>query len=59
MDRSRVRRRLVSHITRGAESAPSAQSLREFHARGGTREEIEGALRIMPFVSHPARQLAY
>ncbi|KAI0048259.1 hypothetical protein FA95DRAFT_1539953 [Auriscalpium vulgare] len=29
-----------------------AQSLRELHARGGTREEIEGALRIMPF--HPA-----
>ncbi|KAI0268767.1 phosphatase phospho-type [Gloeopeniophorella convolvens] len=29
-----------------------AQSLRELHARGGTREQIEGALRVMPF--HPA-----
>jgi len=29
-----------------------AQSLKEFHARGGTREQIENALRIMPF--HPA-----
>ncbi|KDQ57794.1 hypothetical protein JAAARDRAFT_178264 [Jaapia argillacea MUCL 33604] len=29
-----------------------AQSLREFHARGGKREDIENALRIMPF--HPA-----
>ncbi|KAI0063717.1 hypothetical protein BV25DRAFT_1801925 [Artomyces pyxidatus] len=29
-----------------------AQSLRELHARGGTREQIEGALKIMPF--HPA-----
>jgi len=29
-----------------------AQSLREFHARGGKREQIEEALRIMPF--HPA-----
>jgi len=28
-----------------------AQSLKEFHARGGTREQIENALRIMPF--HP------
>ncbi|KIP08402.1 hypothetical protein PHLGIDRAFT_127025 [Phlebiopsis gigantea 11061_1 CR5-6] len=33
-----------------------AQSLREFHARGGTREEIEGALKIMPF--HPAMKRA-
>jgi len=29
-----------------------ARSLRELHERGGTREDIEGALRIMPF--HPA-----
>jgi len=29
-----------------------AQGLRELHERGGTREDIEGALRIMPF--HPA-----
>jgi len=29
-----------------------AQSLKEFHARGGTREQIENALKIMPF--HPA-----
>ncbi|ETW80594.1 hypothetical protein HETIRDRAFT_418592 [Heterobasidion irregulare TC 32-1] len=29
-----------------------AQSLRELHERGGTREDIEGALKIMPF--HPA-----
>jgi len=29
-----------------------AQSLRELHEQGHTREEIEGALRIMPF--HPA-----
>lgn len=27
-----------------------AQSLREAHAKGITREEIEGALKIMPFV---------
>jgi len=29
-----------------------AQSLREFHERGGTRDQIESALKIMPF--HPA-----
>jgi len=29
-----------------------AQTLQEFHARGGTREQIESALKIMPF--HPA-----
>ncbi|THG98401.1 hypothetical protein EW026_g3773 [Hermanssonia centrifuga] len=29
-----------------------AMSLRELHAKGGTREQIEGALKIMPF--HPA-----
>ncbi|TFY71949.1 hypothetical protein EVG20_g1058 [Dentipellis fragilis] len=29
-----------------------AQSLRELHARGHTREDIEGALKVMPF--HPA-----
>ncbi|TFL01568.1 phosphatase phospho-type [Pterulicium gracile] len=29
-----------------------AQSLRELHGRGGTRQQIEDALRIMPF--HPA-----
>ncbi|KAJ3550101.1 hypothetical protein NM688_g5110 [Phlebia brevispora] len=29
-----------------------AATLREFHSRGGTREQIEGALKIMPF--HPA-----
>lgn len=29
-----------------------ASSLRELHARGGTREQIENALKIMPF--HPA-----
>ncbi|KAI0082062.1 hypothetical protein K474DRAFT_1655996 [Panus rudis PR-1116 ss-1] len=29
-----------------------ASSLRELHGRGGTREQIEGALKIMPF--HPA-----
>ena len=28
----------------------SAQSLREVHAEGKTREEIENALRVMPFV---------
>ena len=28
----------------------SAQSLRELHERGGRREDIEGALKIMPFV---------
>ncbi|GJE95496.1 phosphatase phospho-type [Phanerochaete sordida] len=33
-----------------------AQSLQEYHARGGTREEIEGALKIMPF--HPAMKRA-
>ncbi|KAI0768371.1 phosphatase phospho-type [Irpex lacteus] len=33
-----------------------AQSLRELHARGGTREDIEGALKIMPF--HPAMKRA-
>jgi hypothetical protein len=32
----------------------SAQGLRELHERGGTREDIEGALRIMPFASSPA-----
>jgi hypothetical protein len=29
----------------------SAQGLRELHERGRTREDIEGALRIMPFAS--------
>ncbi|THH12103.1 hypothetical protein EW146_g7815 [Bondarzewia mesenterica] len=29
-----------------------AQSLRELHSRGGTRTDIEGALKVMPF--HPA-----
>ncbi|KAI0789117.1 phosphatase phospho-type [Abortiporus biennis] len=29
-----------------------AMSLRELHSKGGTREQIEGALKIMPF--HPA-----
>lgn len=33
-----------------------AQSLREYHAGGGTREDIEGALKIMPF--HPAMKRA-
>ncbi|KAI0694320.1 phosphatase phospho-type [Cytidiella melzeri] len=33
-----------------------AQTLRELHARGGTREDIEGALKIMPF--HPAMKRA-
>ena len=28
----------------------SAQSLREVHVEGKTREEIENALRVMPFV---------
>ena len=32
------------------EALPSAQSLRELHERGGTREDIEGALKVMPFV---------
>lgn len=31
-----------------------AQGLRELHEQGATREDIEGALRIMPVVSSPA-----
>ena len=33
-----------------------AQGLRELHERGTTREEIEGALRIMPFASFTRTQ---
>ena len=36
-----------------------AQGLRELHERGTTREEIEGALRIMPFVSSLAHSSFY
>ena len=32
-------------------SSHRAQGLCELHERGGTREDIEGALRIMPFAS--------
>ena len=34
-----------------------AQGLRELHEQGTTREEIEGALRIMPFASFTRTQL--
>ena len=35
-----------------------AQGLRELHEQGRTREDIEGALRIMPFASPPARRFS-
>jgi hypothetical protein len=53
MDRSHVRSppdlltvELVSHLA----ATNRAQGVRELHDRGATREQIEQALRIMPFV---------
>jgi len=46
-------RRKLKDISRNHEWTDLvAQSLRELHEQGRTREDIEGALRIMPF--HPA-----
>lgn len=50
VDRSYVGLSHIPHIP-SLISIKSAQSLRELHARGGSREDIEGALKIMPFVS--------
>lgn len=50
MDRSCVRNQVFDRHRRPPTSPPSAQTLREAYARGITQDEIENALRIMPFV---------
>lgn len=40
-----------THTNEPLQCQKSAQSLREAHSRGITREQIEHSLRIMPFVS--------
>ncbi|KAH9176738.1 phosphatase phospho-type [Lactarius sanguifluus] len=45
-------RRSLKDIKDDFEWTDLARGLRELHEQGGTREDIEGALRIMPF--HPA-----
>jgi len=47
-----IRRKMKNTKTQYHWTDLVAQSLRELHQRGGTRADIEGALRIMPF--HPA-----
>lgn len=49
MDRSRVRQP-HSPLVLPVNFCGRAQSLRELHARGILREEIEHTLKIMPFV---------
>lgn len=48
-----------NHLAIDIQGRLSGQSLQEFHARGGTREQIESALRIMPFVGVKFIQAGY
>lgn len=50
VDRSCVRP-ILFHRHRRWPDNPSAMTLKDLHELGGTREQIEEALRIMPFVS--------
>lgn len=50
VDRLGVRYPCFLTLTLKYSRLASALCLRDLHARGGTREDIEGALEIMPFV---------
>lgn len=53
MDRPNVSPIATNMVVAFTPLCHSAQTLRKFHDRGGTREQIENALRIMPFVRTP------